>query len=393
MIKVLRIINRFNLGGPTYNVTYLTAYLSPEFETKLVGGGHEEYEGGSTFILDKHNVQHEIVSNLQRTISFRKDKKALANLREIIREYQPDIVHTHASKAGFLGRLAASKEKVPIIVHTFHGHVFHSYFGKLKTLLYKNLERRMAKKSDAIIAISEIQKKELWEIHKITAEEKIRVIPLGFDLEKFGEGREERRANFRNKHNVQQDELAIGIIGRLTSIKNHNLFLDAIEIAIEKIDSQIKVFIIGDGELMGELKKKAEAIENRIGRQVFIFTSWIKNVEEALPGLDLVCLSSLNEGTPVSLIEAQAAGIPVISTNVGGVRNVIAHEDTGLIVDSFSAEEYAKAVVTLVNSEKSRQKMSQNGWNHVKDKFHYTRLCKDVEELYKELLNKKGISK
>ena len=179
MVKVLRIINRFNLGGPTYNVTYLTAYLSPEFETKLVGGGHEEYEGASTFILDNHNVKYEIVSDLQRTISFKKDKKALAKIREIIREYQPDIVHTHASKAGFLGRLAASKEKVPIIVHTFHGHVFHSYFCRLKTLLYKKLEKRMAKRSDAIIAISEIQKKELCEIHNIASKEKVRVIPLG----------------------------------------------------------------------------------------------------------------------------------------------------------------------------------------------------------------------
>ena len=171
------------------------------------------------------------------------------------------------------------------------------------------------------------------------------------------------------------------------------MFLDAIEVAAEKIDSEIKVFIIGDGELMSDLTKKAEIIEKRIGKRLFIFTSWIKDVELVLPGLDLVCLSSLNEGTPVSLIEAQAAGIPVISTNVGGVRNVIAHEETGLIVDSFSAEEFANAVVTLATSEKSRQKMSQNGWNHVKDKFHYTRLCSDVEELYKELLNKKSISR
>mgnify|MGYP002626143434 FL=1 len=137
MIKVLRIINRFNLGGPTYNATYLTAYMSDEFETKLIGGKHEESEGASSFIPEKHGVSYEIVEEMQREISLMADKKALKRVQAIIREFKPDIVHTHASKAGFLGRVAAFREGVPVIVHTFHGHVFHSYFGKLKTLKRK----------------------------------------------------------------------------------------------------------------------------------------------------------------------------------------------------------------------------------------------------------------
>ncbi|UKN02218.1 glycosyltransferase [Paracrocinitomix mangrovi] len=393
MIKILRIINRFNLGGPTYNATYLTAYLPEQYQTKLIGGSHEEHEGASTFILDEHKVKYEIVDSMQREISFANDKKALKELRQIIREFKPDIVHTHASKAGFLGRLAAAKENVPIVVHTFHGHVFHSYFGNLKTGLYKKLERYVAKKTDVIIAISEIQKKELCEIHKIAPCGKFRVIPLGFDLDRFRENKDSKRLAFRNKYEIKDDELAIGIIGRLTAIKNHSLFIQSISASLTRTDKKLKVLIIGDGELMKEIKEECAEVEQQIGKQIFVFTSWIKNISEALPGLDLVCLSSKNEGTPVSLIEAQAAGVPVVTTNVGGVLNVVDNGNTGIVVDGFEVKDYANALLDLINNEEKRAKMSQNGWNHVEEKFHYLRLCKDMDNLYQELLEKKGLKK
>lgn len=389
MIKVLRIINRFNLGGPTYNATYLTAYMSEEFETKLIGGRQEDGEGASNFIPQKHGVSFEIVEEMQREISFSVDKKALKKVRQIIRDFKPDVVHTHASKAGFLGRVAAHKESVPVIVHTFHGHVFHSYFGKLKTMTFKTIERYLARKSDRIIAISEIQKNELSQVHKIAPRSKIEVVPLGFDLDRFQVDRESRRFDFRNNYGLK-NEVVIGIIGRLTAIKNHHLLFEAILKIYKELKEPIRLFVIGDGELMDDLKKYAAEVEAQIGEQIFVFTSWIKEIEKALPGLDLVCLSSLNEGTPVSLIEAQAAGIPVISTNVGGVGNVIEHDKTGVIVNSFEPSEYGKAVLSLVNNKEKRLKLSQNGWNHVKDKFHYLRLCKDMEELYRKVLKEKG---
>jgi glycosyltransferase involved in cell wall biosynthesis len=390
MIKVLRIINRFNLGGPTYNATYLTAYLSNDFETRLIGGSHEEHEGESTFILEQHGVKYEILESLQREIDFSKDKEALASLRKIIREYKPDVVHTHASKAGVLGRRAAYKEGVPVIVHTFHGHVFHSYFGKLKTLLYKTIERRMAKKSDAIIAISEIQKDELVNQHKIVAENKVEVIPLGFDLSRFQENNVAKRKTFRENYSLGEDTIAIGIIGRLTAIKNHQLFFEAVNNIINTLDKNIKVFVIGDGELKNELEHHCNQIEGLHKKEIFVFTSWIKNIDQALPGLDIVGLSSFNEGTPVSLIEAQSANVPVITTNVGGVKNVVNDGETGIIVDSFDPKIYGEKLKVLVESSEIREKMSQNGWNHVQDKFHYLRLCKDVEELYLRLLKKKN---
>ena len=137
MIKVLRIINRFNLGGPTYNATYLSAYLPGDFETLLCGGSHEEHEGDSLFIPQGEGLSPVIIKTLRRSVRFSDDRRAMKEIRMLIREFKPDIVHTHASKAGAIGRMAAHREKVPVIVHTFHGHVFHSYFGPLKTWLYK----------------------------------------------------------------------------------------------------------------------------------------------------------------------------------------------------------------------------------------------------------------
>ena len=184
-IKVLRIINRFNIGGPTYNATFLTNFLSDDFETLLIGGLPEENEANSLHILEKYGVEPVLLPEMKREPNLKSDRIALKKIKTIIREFKPDIVHTHASKAGALGRRAAVSCNVPIIVHTFHGHIFHSYFGKIKTALFKNIERYLARKSTGIIAISEIQKKELCEIHKIASKRKTTVIPLGFDLDIF----------------------------------------------------------------------------------------------------------------------------------------------------------------------------------------------------------------
>lgn len=389
MIKVLRIINRFNLGGPTYNATFLSAYLSEDFETALYGGAHEEHEGDSLFIPESYGLSPKILTDLNRSINFGNDRKALCHLRELIRAYKPDIVHTHASKAGAIGRYAAYKERVPVIVHTFHGHVFHSYFGAFKTGIYKAVERYLARKSDAIIAISEIQKNELVNTYRIAKSDKVRVIPLGFDLDRFHANKEEKRRNFREYHQLVDSEVAIGLIGRFAPIKNHAGFIDAVSMAARLTHEKIVVFLIGDGELRGEIEKQIEESTKGLANLRFILTSWIKEVHEILPGLDLVALSSFNEGTPVSLIEAQAAGVAVISTDVGGVRDVVKEGETGIILPPFEVGNYASVLLDLIENKEKREFMSQNGWNYVHQKFHYKRLCEDVENLYRELLNKK----
>lgn len=389
MIRVLRIINRFNLGGPTYNVTYLTAYLPGEFETLLCGGEHEQNEGDSLFIPRELGIEPKLIHSLKRSIDPLQDRKALKEIRAIIREFKPDIVHTHASKAGALGRTAAFQEGVPVIVHTFHGHVFHSYFGKLKTWFYKWTERRLARKTDAIIAISEKQLEELTIVHRIAEPSKFRVISLGFDLDRFRQDSAAKRETFRTNYKLTEDEIAIGIIGRLTAIKNHELLFNSIRKLALELKQRVRIFVIGDGERMEDLVRMGRETEAEFPDVKFEFTSWIKNVDVVLPGLDIVALSSFNEGTPVSLIEAQAAGVPVITTNVGGVSDIVSDGLTGLIVNGFEVDQYAEKLRVLLENAEIRQKMSQNGWNFVEHKFHYRRLCSDMASLYHELLEKK----
>ncbi len=389
MIKVLRIINRFNLGGPTYNATFLSAFMGEEFETKLYGGKHEEHEGDSLFIPEQYGLQPVIIDALARHINIGNDRAAIKEIRTIIREFKPDIVHAHASKAGAIGRYAAYKENVPVIVHTFHGYVFHSYFGALKTTLYKGIERFLAQRTDAIVAISDIQKNELVSIHKIAKARKVSVIPLGFDLNKFNENRGEKRTNFREEYQVEADDIAIALIGRFAPIKNHLGFIKSINKIARNTEKKCVVFLIGDGELRPEIEILTHQVEEAHDNIRFVLTSWIKDVDRVLPGLDIVALSSFNEGTPVSLIESQAAGVPVLSTDVGGVRDIVKDGQTGVISPPFEEERFANDLLELIENEEKRHFMSQNGWNHVHEKFHYERLCSDMGKLYRELLNKK----
>jgi glycosyltransferase involved in cell wall biosynthesis len=395
-IKILRIINRFNLGGPTYNAAYLTKYLEPDFETLLVGGVKYEEEGSSEFILENLGIKPVIIPEMKRSLSFKDDKKAYLKIKKIIQEFQPDIVHTHASKAGALGRLAAVKCKVPVIVHTFHGHVFHSYFGKSKTLFYKTIERYLAKKSTKIIAISDIQKEELWNQHSICQKDKLVVIPLGFDLDRFQENTEKKRKSFRDKYKIEDDEIAIGIIGRLVPIKNHPLFINAINEVKMKTSKKIRAFIIGDGEEKDRLIELLKCIgldyvewQQKQVSATITFTSWIKDVDWANAGLDIITLSSLNEGTPVSLIEAQASNNPIVTTNVGGVENIVLKNKTAFITESGNLEQFSEAILRLVINDKLRSEMGLKGWLFVKKEFHYSRLIFDVKELYYSLTNNK----
>lgn len=386
-IKVLRIINRFNIGGPTFNATFLTRFLSDEYETLLLGGLSEEDEKDSLHITEMYDVHPVLITEMKRTPSIINDYKAYKKICQIIKEFNPDIVHTHASKAGAIGRRAAVKCKVPVIVHTFHGHVFHSYFGKTKTKIFKTIESRLAKKSTAIIAISEQQKIELSKMHKICADDKISVVPLGFDLLPFYTNKEQNRAIVRERFCIEDDTIAIAIIGRLAPIKNHQLFLDSMGIVLSKTNKKVKIFIVGDGSERSFIEKHVEQL-NKKHSNAILMTSWITNIAEFNAGMDLICLTSKNEGTPVSLIEAQAAGVPVITTNVGGVKDIVCHGETGFIVEEQDPKIFANYVLQLLEDEKKRKNMSQNGLSFVRERYHYQRLVEDMDKLYKDLLKK-----
>ncbi len=395
MPKILRIINRFNLGGITYNVSYLSKYLAPEFETLLIGGDKEPGEDSSLFIPEQLGLNPVLIPEMKRAINWSDDKAAYQKIRKIISEFKPDIVHTHASKAGAVGRLAAIHEKVPVIVHTFHGHVFHSYFGAVKTQFYKSVERYLAKKSTAIVAISERQKLELTESYKVVKPDKTHVIHLGFDLNKFRENQNEKRTSFRNHYLLEDDEIAIVIIGRLAPIKNHELFLRLIKNAQQKITKKIRAFIIGDGETHSKLEEYCKQLNidfcnfsEQQKKSTVTFTSWITNVDWPLAGCDIVCMTSFNEGTPVSLIEAQAAGKPVLSTKVGGVENIVSSE-TGFLFSLDDEDGFTEKLVELIKNSELRLKMGSFGWEKVGHKFHYTRLVEDTRNLYYHLLGYK----
>lgn len=388
-IKVMRIINRFNIGGPTYNATFLTRYLSDDFETLLLGGLPEKDESDSLYILDEYNVKPQLIKEMKRKPSLVSDVKAFLKIRSMMREFRPHIVHTHASKAGVLGRLAAISLGIPVVVHTFHGHVFHSYFSSLKTQIFKTIERFFAKKSTTIIAISPIQKEELVHEHKIVSSSKCVVLPLGFDLIRFKTKKEEVREQIRTQYNIGEDVIAVAVVGRLAPIKNHRMFLDATRLVAEQTNVKCTFFIVGDGSEYNWIAEEVRELNDRFSNMNWVMTSWIKDIATFNAGMDLICLTSTNEGTPVSLIEAQASGVAILATDVGGVRDCVSEGVTAVLSPSNDTEKFAAALLELVENEKKREFLSQNGWTHVEESFHYTRLVNDMDKLYRKLVNEK----
>jgi len=395
--RILRIINRLNLGGPTFNVALLTKHMPAEYETKLLAGEKQKSEESSDFIVHDLGLTYELIPGMKRSINPFQDLFTYIRLRKIIKEFKPDIVHTHAAKAGTLGRLAAIHSKVPVIVHTFHGHVFHSYFSKWKTKIFILIERYLAKRSSGIVAISDKQKFELSTTYRILKASHVRVIPLGFDLSRFQEHVQEKRNAFRKKYFLEDDEIAIGIIGRLVAIKNQSFFLRSAAILASRTNKKIRFFLIGDGDdrdllinLCKELQLDSTYFPLEPKRAVITFCSWIHEIDIAISGLDIVSLTSLNEGTPVSLIEAQAGNKPIVSTRVGGIENIVLADETAFLVNNFDLEEFSKSLLRLVDDDDVRSKMSTKGWELVKERFHYTRLVSDTDKYYKELLMSKA---
>ena len=399
MYKILRIHNRLIVGGPSHNVTLLTAYLSPEFETKLLVGKKDPAEKDATFIADQFGLVPVEISEMRRSILPFYDIIAYFKIKKIIQEFKPDIVHTHASKSGAIGRLAAKSCNVPLIVHTFHGHVFHSYFNSFMSKIIVRFERFFAKKTDAIIAISDSQRQELIEVYKIAPAEKVFTIPLGFNLDKYSVDQETKGIIFRNKYGFEKSELIVGIVGRLVPIKNHDMFLEVAAIVKEKTNQQVRFAIIGDGESRPGIEKKAAELGLTYSYYItspkvktdIVVTSWETEIDQALAGLDIVVLTSNNEGTPVSLIEAQSAYIPVVSTNVGGVEDIVIHGETGFITEVGEVQLFADYVLKLIEDSELRSRMGRHGYDNVIKRYSKQRLINDMRKLYLSFLNKKKV--
>lgn len=393
MIRVLQILNRFNLGGPTFIAAYLTRFLDSEFETKLVGGLSDESEENSYFMLNNLGIRPEIIPDMRRSLNPISDIQSYRQLKNIIRDFNPQIVHTHASKAGALGRLAAHHLGVPVVIHTYHGHVFDAYFKGFESAFYKKLERMLAGYSDQIIALSQSQRDDLVDKYKICNADKVTILPIGLDLDRFRENMEVKRLEFRLKYQLDEDEIAVGIVGRIVPIKNHQFFIQAIEQAQKLTDKRIRAFIVGDGDMRSSLQKDIvnaglSYVNGGVFKKaMFTFTSWQKDVDKVMAGMDIIAMTSLNEGTPVSLIEAQAADKPIVSTNVGGIENIVIPNKTALLSESGNLDAFVANLLTLINDQSLRHNMADGGWDFVKSRFHYSRMIEDTKELYNKLLS------
>jgi glycosyltransferase involved in cell wall biosynthesis len=403
-MKILRIIARLNVGGPARHVIWLTEGLKSEgFETLLVAGVVPPGEDDMSYLAAAAGVQPLIVPQMSREISL-KDFSTIWKLFRLMRRERPDIVHTHTAKAGSVGRAAglmyrwltlAGGRRRCRFVHTYHGHVFHSYYGKTKTRLFLGIEKFLARfATDRIVVISEQQRHEINEVFRVGRREQFAVIPLGIDLSVYASWRDQR-SRMRRELNLSDDDLLIGIVGRVTEIKNHALFLRAAGLVKRTTRSKVRFVIIGDGNLRPALEEQVRTV--RLGDDV-LFLGTRVDPENFYPALDILALTSLNEGTPLTLIEAMANGRPVISTAVGGVVDLLGNPiapaeaeagyrlcERGVSVASGDEHGFARGLERLIHDPGLREHLGQAGLEFVTRQYGKERLLTDVARLYREL--------
>jgi glycosyltransferase involved in cell wall biosynthesis len=386
-IKVLRIIARLNIGGPAIHVVLLTAGLDrAHFESSLVSGCENPGEGSMLEYALAHGVQPTIIPQIVGEFSLGpQELKAVMQLYRVIRRQRPHVVHTHTAKAGFVGRLAARLARVPVVVHTFHGHVLQGYYSPLKTHLLRRMERALACITDRIIAVSEQVKRDLVS-YGVAPVDDIQVVPLGLELGPFLYGAESR-GTFRRELQLNRMEQLVGIVGRIFPIKNHRLFLEAAAL-VAKEESMVRFVIVGDGMLRPEIERYAHdlGLAHRV-----IFTGWRRDLPHIYADLDVLAVTSHNEGTPVSAIEAMATGCPVVATRVGGLPDLIQPGETGCLVPPGNALAMAKALLGLLRDPETARWLGHAARVAVRERFAAHRLVSDVEHLYVELLARKHI--
>ena len=422
-MKVLRIIARLNVGGPARHVVWLSEGLrSAGVETLLVAGVVPPGEDDMSYVATASGVRPFIVPEMSREISLKDAVTTWRLFRLMLRE-RPDIVHTHTAKAGTVGRVAGlayrwltpgvliGRPRSCRFVHTYHGHVFHGYYGPRKTRLFLGIERWLARLvTDRIVVISEQQRQEINEVFCVGRREQFAMIPLGLDIGAYANW-QQRRPRVRAELGADENQVLIGIVGRLTGIKNHKLFLQAAARLKEIFNARAAVaetssprfLIVGDGNLRHELEAQAKSLG--LERDVS-FLGTRNDPEDFYPALDIVALSSLNEGTPLTLIEAMANARPVVATAVGGVVDLLGGTippdeeepgyticERGILVRSGDVEGFARGLLRLIEDEALRGRLSQRGRDFVLRNYPKERLLADMAELYAELLvNRRTVS-
>lgn len=377
-IRVARIIARLNVGGPAIHVAELTARLPRSFESQLFVGSVAPGEREMVEVLEREGVRPVRVDGLGRAIRLGDDARALAVLLGALRRFAPDIVHTHTAKAGALGRIAARILRVPVVVHTFHGHVFDGYFSPLKTRAFIAVERGLARASDAIVAISPRQREDLVERYRVAPAAKVHMIPLGFDLAPLadvdvfaGQLRRELRLD---------DAPCVAVVGRLTAIKDHPLLFQA----FERLATRAHLLVVGGGE--DEDALRALARRSRAGERIH-FLGFRSDLARVLADAKVVVLTSRNEGTPVALIEALAAGCTPVGVDVGGVGDVLDDGRVGHLVRARTAPAIAAALDAALNERPTIRSSTVDEWKRrAREKYGVERLVADHVALYNGLL-------
>jgi glycosyltransferase involved in cell wall biosynthesis len=389
--KIVRVIARLNVGGPAKHVVWLTAGLQDSnYRSLLVTGSVPEGEEDMSYFADEAGVTPIYIPEMSREIS-PKDAITVWKLFRLFLRERPDIVHTHTAKAGSVGRVAGffyrwltpgtliGRPRRCKFVHTYHGHVFHSYYGRGRTRMFLAIERLLARLvTDKLIGVSAQQGAEIGNDFRVGRQGQITVIPLGLDLGLFAD-HASRRMQFRQELGIDSDVVLVGIVGRLTEIKNHRMFLNSV--ARLKGQAGMRFVVIGDGSLRPALEQQARSLglESDV-----IFTGGRRDPEYFYPALDIVALTSLNEGTPLTLIEAMANARPVVATAVGGVVDLLA-DGRGINVPSGDEEAFAAALRRLAADPQLQKELGARGHEFVDRVYRKERLIEDIKGLYREL--------
>ena len=386
-IRLIQVIARLNIGGPAIHVITLTKQLERMgYAPMLVRGQEGRREGNMDYLARELEVEPVRVAGLQREPGWR-DLQALLALIRLMRNERPHVVHTHAAKGGTLGRLAAlargPRRTTPVLVHTYHGHSLAGYFTPRTEAVYRSVERVLARRTDALVAVSEQVRDDLVAL-RIAPADRFVVIPLGFDLSPFLVDRDARlqaRVALRQELGIPSEAIVVTLVARLAPIKRVDRFLRSAAGLLD-VDG-LHFLIVGDGELHGQLRASADA-QGLAGRATW--AGFRRDMPEVCFASDVVVLCSDNEGTPVSLIEAGAAQVPTVSTRVGGVGTVVLDGDTGILVERDSERALSEAIRTLAADKSMRERMGAAGRTHVLATFSLDRTLSDLDALYRRLL-------
>lgn len=381
MIKILNIITRLNIAGGSYHVIEISRLFNDaDYSSTILYGNVEPDEKDMLYLARQYHLPLINIPSMGRSISPWQDIRMLFKVYRTIKALKPDIVHTHTAKAGFAGRIAARLAGVPVILHTFHGNNFSGYFGWTMTQVSLNIERFLARLSTRIIAISEQQRQALLD-YKICPDKKISIIPLGFDFERIRYS-EADKGMFKTAYNIPPDKKIVSFVGRITAIKNPFFFLEIAKAVLEKNNNVVFTFV-GDGELTEKLKAEVQAAQ--LSSQI-VFTGFIYDLKPLYADMDVLLLTSLNEGTPVAIIEAMVNRIPVVSSRVGGIPNMIVQGESGFMFPLSEKQAFISTLLSILDKPEDYRGMVEKAYREVCAKFNSQSLKANLESLFKELL-------